>query len=165
MNNYDACKAVAYAKKWAFSRNPDFYDFSGDELGGDCTNFVSQCLYAGCGVMNFTKIFGWYYLSLNNRTASWSGVQYLYNFLIDNLDAGPYGKEAIYNLAEKGDVIQLAFDDQPFFSHAMLVTEVKGYALSDILVAAHSEDSFNRPLSTYMFTDIRLIKILGARLE
>ena len=29
------------------SRNPAYLDFHG--LGGDCTNFVSQCLYAGAG--------------------------------------------------------------------------------------------------------------------
>ena len=35
---------VNYARKWAFSRNPAYYDF--ENIGGDCTNFVSQCLYA-----------------------------------------------------------------------------------------------------------------------
>ena len=42
---YDRRAAVEYAHKWAFGRNPEFYDFS--EIGGDCTNFASQCLYAG----------------------------------------------------------------------------------------------------------------------
>ena len=42
---YDPSKAVAYAKKWAYYRNPDYYDYS--NLGGDCANFVSQCLIAG----------------------------------------------------------------------------------------------------------------------
>ena len=42
---YNRQAAVAYAHKWAFGRNPAFFDFS--ELGGDCTNFASQCLYAG----------------------------------------------------------------------------------------------------------------------
>lgn len=43
--DYDRDKSVAYAKKWAYGRNPKFYDFS--NLGGDCTNFASQCIYAG----------------------------------------------------------------------------------------------------------------------
>lgn len=54
--NYDREAAVAYAKRWAFSRNPAFYDFS--RIGGDCTNFASQCIYAGAKVMNFTPTFG-----------------------------------------------------------------------------------------------------------
>lgn len=46
---YDRISAVNYAKKWALSRNPKFYDF--DPIGGDCTNFISQCIYAGAKVM------------------------------------------------------------------------------------------------------------------
>ena len=42
---YDRRAAVAYAHQWAYGRNPDFYDY--EEIGGDCTNFASQCLYAG----------------------------------------------------------------------------------------------------------------------
>ena len=44
---YDRQAAVAYAHRWAYLRNPAFYNF--DKLGGDCTNFASQCLYAGAG--------------------------------------------------------------------------------------------------------------------
>ena len=50
---YDRRAAVAYAHQWAYGRNPDFYDY--EEIGGDCTNFASQCLYAGTGVMNFDQ--------------------------------------------------------------------------------------------------------------
>lgn len=45
---YNRGKAVAYALEWAMSRNPAYLDF--EELGGDCTNFASQCLLAGGGV-------------------------------------------------------------------------------------------------------------------
>ena len=40
---YSPDKAVAYADKWATSRNPDYRQYP----GVDCCNFVSQCLYAG----------------------------------------------------------------------------------------------------------------------
>ena len=50
---YDRNNAVEYAKRWALSRNPRYYDFHG--IGGDCTNFASQCIYAGAGVMNYTR--------------------------------------------------------------------------------------------------------------
>ena len=42
---YNPSKAVAYAKKWAYGRNPNYKDY--DPLGGDCANFVSQCIMAG----------------------------------------------------------------------------------------------------------------------
>ena len=47
---YDRKAALRYAHRWAYSRNPAYYDY--ENLGGDCTNFASQCLYAGTGVMN-----------------------------------------------------------------------------------------------------------------
>ncbi len=59
---YNRQAAVAYAHRWAFGRNPAYSNFDG--MGGDCTNFASQCLYAGTGIMNFTPTYGWYYLSL-----------------------------------------------------------------------------------------------------
>ena len=74
---YDRRRAAAYAKRWAFARNPAYYDFS--LLGGDCTNFVSQCVYAGCGVMNHTPVTGWFYRNANDRTASRTGVEFFYN--------------------------------------------------------------------------------------
>ena len=89
---YNREKAVEYAKKWAFSRNPYYYNFDND--GGDCTNFISQCVYAGAGVMNYTPTFGWYYNSPYSRAPAWSGVEYFYNFFTTNKKVGPYGKEA-----------------------------------------------------------------------
>lgn len=41
--NYNPDKAIAYADKWATSRNPEYRQYP----GVDCCNFVSQCLYAG----------------------------------------------------------------------------------------------------------------------
>ena len=79
---YDRKAVVAYARRWAFARNPQYYNF--DRLGGDCTNFASQCLFAGCGVMNFTPTFGWFYLDLQNRAPAWTGVEYFYQFLMNH---------------------------------------------------------------------------------
>lgn len=41
---YNRLQAIEYAKKWAFSRNPRYYNF--DPVGGDCTSFASQCIYS-----------------------------------------------------------------------------------------------------------------------
>ena len=71
---YDRSAAVRYAARWAYGRNPAYMNFTG--IGGDCTNFVSQFIYAGAGVMNYTPDFGWYYISPDNRAAAWTGVTY-----------------------------------------------------------------------------------------
>ena len=42
---YRRFDAVRYAAAWALSRNPVYPDFT--NMGGDCANFISQCLRAG----------------------------------------------------------------------------------------------------------------------
>lgn len=53
--------------------------------------------------MNYSK-YGWYYKNGNNKSASWSGVEYLYKFLVNNKTAGPYGREMALSKLEKGNL-------------------------------------------------------------
>lgn len=152
-------RAVAYAKKYAFGQNPIFGNFRG--IGGNCTNFVSQSIYAGSCVMNYTPTFGWYYVSLDDRSPSWTGVQYFYNFIVDNKGVGPFGAASSGDDIEIGDVIQLGNNEDGFY-HTLLVV---GFDGDDPLVAAQTNDAYRRPLSTYEYDFIRYIKILGVRLE
>lgn len=155
--NYDRAAAAAYAKKWAFARNPAFYDFS--KIGGDCTNFASQCVYAGAGVMNFTPVLGWYYRSANDRTPSWTGVEYLYNFLVNNQGDGPFAEEVSPDKLEIGDIVQLGRATGDFYHSPVVV----GFDRGRILVAAHTYDAYNKPLNSYVFAKARGIHILGVR--
>ena len=152
-------RAVIYAKKYAFGQNPIFGNFRG--IGGNCTNFVSQCIYAGSCVMNYTPTFGWYYVSLDDRSPSWTGVQYFYNFMTENTDVGPFGREAVPDELEIGDVIQLGNNRDGFY-HTLLIVGFEG---EDPLVAAQTDDAFARPLSTYSYDFSRFIKILGVRID
>ena len=152
-------RAVAYARKYAFGQNPIFGNFRG--IGGNCTNFVSQSVYAGSCVMNYTPTFGWYYVSLEDRSPSWTGVQFFYNFMVDNKGVGPFGKEASLDEVEIGDVIQLG-NNQDGFYHTLLVVGFEG---EDPLVAAQTDDAYARPLSTYSYDFNRFIKILGVRVD
>lgn len=153
---YDRAAAVAYARRWALSRNPAFYDF--EELGGDCTNFASQCVYAGSGVMNYTPVFGWYYISPNDRTPSWSGVEYLYNFLVNNQSVGPFAREVSRYEAQPGDLVQLGRANGDFYHTPVIVATAP-----TILVAAHTYDALDRPLSTYNYYTARFLHIEGVR--
>ena len=158
---YNRTKAVEYAHRWAYSRNPDFYNF--DNLGGDCTNFASQCLYAGSGVMNFTPTNGWYYIDLENRAPAWTGVEYLYNFLTGNQGVGPFGYEASIREVQPGDLVQLSFT-KPYFEHTPVIVEVRTPVnMNNILVAAHTYDVDYKPLGSYRFRDVRYIHIDGVR--
>lgn len=159
ISQYDRNKAYEYAKKWAYGRNPAYYNF--ENIGGDCTNFASQCIYAGSGVMNFTRVTGWFYKSADNRTPSWTGVQYLYNFLIGNKGVGPFAEEIPISKVEIGDIIQLGKATGDFYHSPVVVGIVRG----KIYVAAHTYDAFNRPLDSYDFNTARGIHILGVRTD
>lgn len=159
--SYDRDKAIAYAHKWAFSRNPAYLDFS--RYGGDCTNFISQCLYTGCNTMNPKPVYGWYYYNSYNRTASWTGVQYLYNFLVGNEGSGPFAKEGSLKDLVPGDVIQLSFNGV-IFKHSLLVVEKgKGDDPDNIKIATHTFDRDDYPLSNYVFQKFRSLHIIGYR--
>lgn len=124
---------------------------------------MSQCLYAGAGVMNFTKDIGWYYRSAEDRAAAWTGVEYLHTFLIRNNKAGPVGVPVDVAYMMPGDIVQLSFDGRRF-SHSLMVVEtgiVPG--VDNILICAHTDDSLNRPVSDYDYAAIRFIHITEVR--
>ena len=154
--SYDRASAVAYAHRWAYGRNPRFYDY--EAIGGDCTNFASQCLYAGSGVMDYTPTYGWYYIDANRKSPSWTGVEYLYNYLTrERTGLGPAAREVSRSEMQPGDIVQLSFDGVRF-AHSPIVVELSA---RDLLVAAHSYDADYRPLATYEYRAIRFLHVTG----
>lgn len=123
-------------------------------FGGDCTNFVSQCLYAGKREMNY-RGYGWYYENANNKSASWTGVEYLYNFLINNKHEGPRANIVDKNEIEIGDVIELSFNGI-VFGHSLIVSEISG---KEIIICTHTIDAKDRNLNTYNYERIRYLHI------
>ena len=164
---YNRMRAVEYARTWALDRNPLFVDFTG--IGGNCTNFVSQCILAGSCVMNYTPDFGWYYRSSLDRAPAWSGVEYFWEFMTAapdfveaGGDTGPFGESVSREALMIGDVIQLANEEGDYY-HTLLVT---GFGEDGTpLVAAHSIDAFDRPLSSYRYTSARYLHMLGVRVR
>lgn len=163
---YQRERAVEYARRWALSRNPLFTDFTG--RGGNCTNFVSQCVLAGSCVMNRTMDFGWYYVSDADRAPAWSSVEYFYDFMTGapafatrNGGVGPFAKEVNRNEVVPGDVAQYA-DEEGDWYHSVLVSSTEN---GRILVCAHSNDALDRPLSSYEFASVRFLHFEGVRFE
>ncbi len=150
---YNAQKAIAYAKQYYSRYNPTFYNFA--SIGGDCTNFISQCLYAGGVEMHYP---GWYYYSLNDRAPSWTGVDEFFYFSTTNTMGGVRAKLVDLADIKIGDVIQLG-DGERYF-HTLLVTKIV-YPINynNIYVAAHDRDAFDRVLNSYIFKTIRCLAI------
>lgn len=160
LQDYDRKAAVMCAHRWAYGRNPAYYDY--EKLGGDCTNFASQCIFAGSGVMNFTPTFGWYYIDANQKAPAWTGVMYLWNFLTrKGISVGPVGEPCRLEDLRPGDIVQLSFKGTDFQHSPVVVSVGRVPTLENTLVAAHSYDADNRPLSTYEFRDIRYLHITG----
>ena len=153
--SYDRSKALDYAKKWAHERNSIYMNFDG--MGGDCTNFASQCLFAGVGIMNYEKDIGWYYNTPDDRAAAWSSAAYFRKFLLNNRKEGPFAVAVSLNQLEKGDFISLHNGTQ--YYHTLIVT---GFSDGVPLVAAHTDDSYMRNLGTYHYSSADGIHILAA---
>lgn len=158
---YNRELAVQYAMQWALGRNPKYFDF--EKIGGDCTNFVSQSLLAGKCAMNYTKTHGWYYSNPNNKSPSWTGVSFLYNFLINNKILGPFAVQADMNSIEVGDIVQINFEEDAFYDHSLIITIIKHpISMQNIFVCSHTYNRLNQPLSSINFKKARFLHIGGS---
>ncbi len=117
--------------------------------------------------MNYTPDLGWFYRAASDRAAAWTGVEYFYRFLVGNNDtsagigngAGPFAIEVGMEGLEIGDFVQLGRETGDFYHTPVVVGFLDGVPL----LAAHTYDAFNRPLTNYSFARLRCLHILGAR--
>ena len=155
MQLFDREAAIDYAKEWALRENPRF--FTGKQSSG--AGFVSECVYSGAGVMNETKVKGWYYKNRNSKSKSWNVHSELFNFLINNKGIGPYGKEITENEAIEGDIVAFEDENGNIFQSAVITKTESG----QIFVCAHHFNSYMRPISTYKYSFVRFFHIIGVR--
>lgn len=117
--------------------------------------------------MNYTPDVGWYYRNIEDRAAAWTGVEYFYRFLIGNAQTpigngdGPFAEEVDLQDLEIGDFVQLGKETGDFYHTPVVV----GFSNGIPLVAAHTNDAYGRLLTSYDFTRLRCIHILGGRKE
>ena len=165
-HEYDREAARNYARKWALGRNPAYKDY--ELWGGDCTNFISQCLKSGNIPMDYNGknvLEKWYWNSDSSRTPTWTAAQPFYRYIIgnnskDTKNFGIYARLAQSNELEIGDIVQLIYDNNAY--HNMIITEVvlDGEYLIDYLICQHTHDLLDYPLSMKV-GERRYIKILG----
>lgn len=141
--NYNRIDAVNYARMWALELNPKWGNYESEEYGGDCTNFTSQCIYAGgipfdfYGTSDYVK---WYWYSNDKRVAPWTGSKE-FNYYVQ-YNKG-YGLKAhLADLADMmpGDIVQLG-GNYPQTYHSMIISDYvynsNGY-VEDYLICQHS---------------------------
>lgn len=172
---YDAERAVAYSYEWVdkteIIRNPYYSDYS--IYGGNCQNYVSQCLYAGGIPMDITGSYDeqwkWYSDYSNydqsawGRVPSWAGTEAFYQYCRNNTGTGLSAKCTQYIYAARpGDIIQYVVDD--WARHSVIVSKIiydESGNVVEILVNSNTTDHIDYPITAYGYTDIRLIRING----
>jgi hypothetical protein len=167
--NRSAAKFYSYTYRSYATKNTAYKSmYSQDGYGGDCTNFVSQILYAGAPQMST----GWMY---NNKgtsttdddtwTLSWSVVPNLASFLTTNSGVGPYGSviPTVYNGIglDTADVVQVSSDGGVSYFHTVAAYQ---YVTNQWTIVGHDTDRFNYPIDNYfLLYTLRFIKINGWR--
>lgn len=164
------------------SGNPslaNYYDFSQITGNFDCTNFVSHAILAGGSneYDNGNPNTGWYYNSLSDRSYSWTVVNQLYTFIVNNSTKGPAGYGIAYNHIyapsgyysyNPGDIMQF----KNYYGDWRHSTVITGYAavegsstsLEALVTGRTSPGTYNynqRQSTIYTGTDRRVIVLEG----
>jgi hypothetical protein len=173
--DYDRQAAVDYAFDWVgqneWLRNPEWIAY--DSRGGNCNNFISQCLMAGGIPMDAQGHISsqWKWIedyvssreSLTGRSASWAGVDEFHEYAMINQGYGLVAivDQNIYS-GRIGDIIQ--YGSRGGWNHSVIIVNVirdEQGRIVDYLINSNTTDRIDCPMSAYSYTDIRLIKILG----
>lgn len=138
---YDRFRAFRYAELWWNGSNPGF-----PQMRDDCTNFVSQCLFAGHVPMDkrSSRAEGWW-MEIGSTTPSekwsysWAVTEALRRYLV-----GQLGAKRIQHPDELkiGDVIVYDWNGTGQVHHAVIVTDFDDRG--EPLVNAHTDASYHR---------------------
>jgi len=116
--------AAAYADRWWNEPNPEYENFE-----VNCTNYVSQCLFAGQAPMNYTgkRDAGWWYRGYSSGREQWSYSWAVSNSLQHYLST-PRNKGLQATAVESpeqlslGDIILFDWSGDGRFQHSVIVT-------------------------------------------
>lgn len=147
--------AAAYADQWWNGFNPEFEAFE-----VDCTNYISQCLFAGGAPIHYTgkRESGWWYKGIAAGRELWSYSWAVANSLERYLGASAWGLTAhAVDRPEQlmlGDVILYDWDGDGTYQHSTIVTAFDAGGMP--LVNAHTVSSRHRYWdykNSYAWTD------------
>lgn len=155
-SSYDSSRAVDYAMDYYEDYNPDYPDWGPE--GGDCANFVSQCLYAGGQCMigipgtdeEAQDWDNWFSEGFKRNTkkvsSTWRGANAFKSYWKSNsseyqrfYDVDKYS----WRFGFKGDAISLLRNSGRAY-HTLLIV---GYEYPDFVLGAHSGETITTELS------------------
>jgi hypothetical protein len=145
---YSGAKAASYANLYWSSYNPAYPSFANQ--GGDCTDFVSQALYAGGIVMRpsppYSGNASWFMISNGGQwsySAPWVNANDNNIFLVQHLPGvtqvasyvGVQPGQNVASHASQGDVVLYDWNNDGIYDHEALISTIDGQA-----VDAHTSD-------------------------
>ncbi|MEV8535267.1 amidase domain-containing protein [Streptomyces sp. NPDC051211] len=140
---YDYGAMARYAEKYWKNYNPAYRKFN--DVGGDCTNFISQSLRAG-GWKNDTGWYksykNWWYNSAN-QTTSWVNVNYWASFAL--YSKRTYNLSNVYHLGV-GDILQMDFSGNGSKDHSMITTYRSSRGVP--YLTYHSNNTYRKSVSS-----------------
>ena len=192
--NFDASAGAHYARSFAlYDHVPQkellFYYDPED----DCTNFISQCVWAAYGgwipgftddivikntqriKKNIRQVGGVWYGSKNNIGSNiWCRVNQLYSYVTSQKATGPQARiiaEGKFSridpeIIRVGDVIQMivASYTPDRYGHSLYVTKA-GVIWEDVYICCHSIDRLDAPLSIFAQFPDNYLKLRVLRFE
>ncbi|WP_353094129.1 amidase domain-containing protein [Tissierella praeacuta] len=174
--SYNIDRGIRYARKYAYASKLSNSEKIFADCDPDCTNFVSQCIWAAYGGWDESSVtnsrnnvhnkvrmtsewYGskWGYGAFSN---AWAGVPYLYNYVTKSKATGPngygYGEASPRNFdlarVGRGDVIQLYNSSWGNWRHSLYVSYAYGKDPNDpiVLVCAHSGEARDEDIIKYL---------------
>lgn len=152
---YDREVAATYARKYAKTPNKDYPFYGKPDYKGDCTNFTSQCLYAGGIVTDNVGKYQWYKLN-----SAWRGANKFYEYWNNNKGSGSTkglkASKSTFKDIRLADLIEKK--PKNAVTHTVIVT---GYKVDswgfkdpwkykyDVLICQHSDDKKSGMLKDY----------------
>lgn len=144
--------AVKYAIKYALNPNPAyrFLGFHGDG-GGDCSNFISQCLRAGGAPMAYDSIGPWWYKGNGGKNDRWSVSWAVAHSLYWTLKIRGYknlpGLKGIevpdIDILELGDLIQYENAGGRIYHSTIITGFTVQKGIKEPLISQHSFNGLN----------------------
>ncbi|AXI08655.1 hypothetical protein CUC15_06900 [Oceanobacillus zhaokaii] len=136
--SYDRLAAVKYAERWWNDYNPKYHKFT-----VDCTNFISQCLFAGGVPMHGARVRGrgWWYGG-DSWSYSWAVAHSLRWYLSGSAERMQAKEMMRAEELIPGDVICYDFEGDGHWNHNTIVVAKDAFGMP--LVNAHTDNSRHR---------------------
>ncbi|MCB2306864.1 amidase domain-containing protein [Clostridium estertheticum] len=164
-SKYDRELATSYAMQYALEPNKryKFYEFVNGN-GGDCTNFVSQCLMAGGATMDYNNVRPWWYNGRGKSSICWAVANSLFWYLKTNqkLNRNVIKGLEVEDLSklEIGDVVFYENYSNSIFHAAIITSFIDGSGIHEPRISQHSYNQINETyVKNYDYKKAHFLKI------